>query len=333
MKKFLIIQTAFIGDVILGTPIIEKLHESFPYAKIDFLLRKGNEGLLTGHPYIDTLYIWDKKNGKYYQLLLLLKTIRKIKYDYIINLQRFLSTGLFTVFSKSTITIGFDKNPMSWFFTQRFPHIMDLKNKEIHEVDRNLMLITRLVKVEKRILPRLYPCAEDFDKVKESNPYLTISPTSVWYTKQYPLNKWVDVINLCNPMMKIFLLGGKNDEKPCQWIKDQTIHPNVIVMAGKLSFLESAALMKNARMNFVNDSAPLHLASAMNAPVKAIFCSTVPSFGFGPLSTQSKTIETSEILDCRPCGNHGYKRCPKVHFKCAEIPAENIICKESVIIK
>jgi heptosyltransferase-2 len=70
-------------------------------------------------------------------------------------------------------------------------------------------------------------------------------------------------------------------------------------------------------MNYVNDSAPLHLASAVNASVTAIFCSTVPDFGFGPLSDKSRVVETQEKLDCRPCGLHGFKACPEGHFKCA----------------
>jgi len=88
-------------------------------------------------------------------------------------------------------------------------------------------------------------------------------------------------------------------------------------LAGKLSFLESAALMKDAKMNFTNDSAPMHLASAVNAPVTAIFCSTVAAFGFGPLSDDSFVVETKEQLDCRPCGLHGFSKCPEKHFKCA----------------
>ena len=75
--------------------------------------------------------------------------------------------------------------------------------------------------------------------------------------------------------------------------------------------------MKTAVMNYVNDSAPLHFASAMNAPVTAIYCSTVPSFGFGPLSSVSKIVETKVQLDCRPCGLHGYKKCPVSNFNCA----------------
>jgi heptosyltransferase-2 len=76
--------------------------------------------------------------------------------------------------------------------------------------------------------------------------------------------------------------------------------------------------MKSATMNFMNDSAPMHLASSVDAPTTAIFCSTVTSFGFGPLSNNSIVVETKEKLDCRPCGLHGHKECPKKHFKCAE---------------
>jgi heptosyltransferase-2 len=74
--------------------------------------------------------------------------------------------------------------------------------------------------------------------------------------------------------------------------------------------------MKNASMNFMNDSAPMHLASSVDAPTTVIFCSTVTDFGFRPLSSDAKVIETNEDLDCRPCGLHGHRTCPKKHFKC-----------------
>ena len=81
--------------------------------------------------------------------------------------------------------------------------------------------------------------------------------------------------------------------------------------------------MESAAMNYVNDSAPLHIASAMNAPVMAVFCSTVPAFGFGPLNANGRILERKEPLSCRPCGLHGYKACPEAHFKCAlEIDVE-----------
>jgi heptosyltransferase-2 len=325
LNSILIIQTAFIGDVILATPLIEKLHENYPRASIDFLLRKGNEDLLKEHPYLRKVLIWDKKQGKYSQLLTILKSIRLEHYDYVINLQRFLTTGIITVLSGATHTIGFIKNPLSFLFTRRYPHVIDIANGNMHEVDRNLSLIGELVDSTERVLPRLYPRAEDFERVKHDGRYITVSPTSVWFTKQYPLEKWVDVINIIDPEYTIFLLGGKADEDACELIKAQSTHPRIIVTAGKLSFLASAALMKKATMNYVNDSSPLHLASAIDAPVTAIFCSTVPAFGFGPLSKNSRIVETSEILDCRPCGLHGYKACPKKHFKCADIPTKRIV--------
>jgi heptosyltransferase-2 len=82
--------------------------------------------------------------------------------------------------------------------------------------------------------------------------------------------------------------------------------------------------MRDAAMNFVNDSAPMHFASAMNAPTTAFFCSTIPEFGFGPLSEKARIVETEEQLECRPCGLHGKKSCPLGHFKCGSVTQEQI---------
>ncbi len=112
-------------------------------------------------------------------------------------------------------------------------------------------------------------------------------------------------------------VGAPADRFLCESIKEQTRNEHVENLAGQLSFLESAALMQGALMNYVNDSAPMHIASSMNAPVAAVFCSTVPEFGFGPLSEKSFIIQTPEKLECRPCGLHGNKNCPRDHFKCA----------------
>jgi heptosyltransferase-2 len=113
-------------------------------------------------------------------------------------------------------------------------------------------------------------------------------------------------------------LGAPGDTDLCEQIKSQSKHKQINVLAGKLSLLQSCALMKEPKMNYVNDSAPLHLASSVNAPVTAFFASTVPAFGFGPLSDNSTTLGL-DGLDCRPCGLHGYKECPKGHFKCGHL--------------
>jgi ADP-heptose:LPS heptosyltransferase len=313
--KFLVIQTAFIGDAILATSLLEKLHQHYPNAQIDFLIRKGNEGLFEGHPFINHLIIWDKKGGKYKNLLGILKEVRKAKYDYLVNLQRFASTGLFASFSKAEKVIGFKKNPFSFMFDIKVEH--EIGNGK-HEVERNQLLISSITDNEAASL-KLHPDQEDFKNTEQykSGKYITISPASVWFTKQFPKEKWIEFIKTVNPSSSIFLLGGPGDKDACNLIKEECKRENIIVLAGTLSFLETAALMKDAEMNYTNDSAPLHIASAMNAPTTAVFCSTIPDFGFGPLASNSKVVEVKEKLACRPCGLHGKKECPEGHFNCA----------------
>ena len=135
-------------------------------------------------------------------------------------------------------------------------------------------------------------------------------------SKKVPLEKWGELIKEKLPRKKIYLLGGKDDISDCQFIQNQCEGLLVTVLAGQLSMLESAALMKGANMNYVNDSAPLHFASAVNASVTAAFCSTIPAYGFAPLSDISFIAETGEQLPCRPCGIHGKRQCPQGHFRC-----------------
>lgn len=315
MQKFLVIQTAFTGDVVLATALIEKLHRFFPGAQIDFLVRKGNEGLLTDHPFLNEVLIWDKKEKKFKNLFLLLKKMRTKKYDRVINLQRFASTGMLTAFSNAKEKIGFDKNPFSFLFTKKISHHFA---NETHEVERNNKLIEDFTD-SSFTKPKLYPSIKNEEDIKKytSHPYVCMMPASVWFTKQYPEEKWENLLNDFPEEYKIYLLGGPDDAALCQRIKEKTKNKKVEILAGKLNFLSSAALMKKAKMNYTNDSAPLHFASATDAPVTAIFCSTVPAFGFYPLSSKSFIAQTDEKLPCRPCSLHGLKACPLGHFKCA----------------
>ncbi|MCG8410172.1 MAG: glycosyltransferase family 9 protein [Bacteroidales bacterium] len=315
MKKFLIIQTAFIGDVILATPIIEKLYNFYPNDQIDFLLRKGNESLLKDHPHVSNILIWDKKTDKTKNLFRMIKQIRETKYDYVINLQRFLSTGIITTFSKGKCKIGFDKNPLSFMFNHKVKHKIGEGN---HEIERNINLISEITDNE-ICKPRLYPSEKDFELISQytNEPYICIAPTSVWFTKQYPADKWIELIDSIRSEYRIYLIGGKDDRTVCDSIISDSKNTKIKNLCGELSFLQTSALMTNAVMNYVNDSAPMHMASSMNAKTTAVFCSTVPDFGFGPLSDCSKIVEIEEFLDCRPCGLHGAKKCPQGHFKCA----------------
>lgn len=300
--------------MILATPVIEKLHRFFPEASIDLLVKTGMEGLFSNHPFLHKLITWDKSHGKYRNFLRILAGIRKERYDAMITVQRFALTGFLTAFSGAKIRIGFSKNPFSLFFTHSIPHLI---REGMHEADRNLMLITALTD-NTPAKPRLYPTATDNAKTVsyKSGTYYTISPASLWFTKQYPVEKWVEFISYIPSGSKIYLLGSEHDTSLCEDIIRRSGHPGCTNLSGRLTFLESASLMKDAKMNFTNDSAPMHLVSAMNAPVTVVYCSTVPRFGFGPLSDNSKIVEIGELY-CRPCGLHGYRACPEKHFRCA----------------
>ncbi|RLD56848.1 MAG: glycosyltransferase family 9 protein [Bacteroidetes bacterium] len=316
MRKYLVIQTASIGDVILVTPVIEKLHQHFPHAHIDLLLKKGNESLFKGHPFLHKILVWDKKTDKYKNFRDLLHIIRDTQYDGVINLQRFASTGFLTASSGAKQKIGFNKNPFSLFFTKRIKHTIREGNR--HEVERNLDLVRDFTSETPSPI-KLYPTVANFAKMSQYKTvkYITLSPASLWFTKQYPKEKWIDFLTKLDNDIQVYFLGAANDKALCNEIIKLSNHANSLNLSGKLSFLESAALMKNAAMNYMNDSAPLHLASSVNAKTTAIFCSTITGFGFGPLSDDSVVVETKEKLNCRPCGLHGLKNCPKKHFKCA----------------
>jgi heptosyltransferase-2 len=137
------------------------------------------------------------------------------------------------------------------------------------------------------------------------------------------LTAWVSFISELKFEGPIYILGGASDKALGDKIINEVVRlhstasTKIINLSGELGFLASAALQQKAVLNYVNDSAPMHFCSAVNAPVVAIYCSTIPAFGFGPLSTNSFIVETQEQLACRPCGLHGKKQCPLGHFNCA----------------
>ena len=329
-SKVLIIQTAFIGDVILATSLIEYLKSNFPESEIDFLCRKGNEGLLENNPHIGKVFIWNKNKNKFKNLVKVTLEVRRQKYDYVLNIQRFFNSGFITAFSGAKNKVGFDKNPLSLFFTKSIEHKIPhhLGGGFFHEVQRNAQLASIFqnqipIPTDKKLKPMLYFSEEDHRSITDLNlpeNYVVMAPSSVWYTKQWHIEKWKQLISKLSKDYQIYLIGAPSDN---EYLKP-LLTDNTINLAGKHNLRESALLMKEAKQVFVSDSAPLHLASSVNAKTTAIFCSTVPEFGYGPLSDQSRLIQVEPRLDCMPCGLHGHSQCPKNHFNCSN----NIDVKE-----
>lgn len=318
MNKILVLQTASIGDVVLATPLLEQLHAFYPEALLDVCVKKGNEGLFAHHPFLHRVFVWDKSKPKYVHFFQLANALRDQKYDLIVTLQRFSSAGFLTLYAGARQSVGFSKNPFSFFFSHRFPHRIG-KDGQIHEVERNLSLLRPWIASPQGPI-RLYPSAHDDAKMSQykTHPYICIAPKSLWYTKQFPQEKWIEFLRRMDKNDQVYVMGGKSDKAYSDKIIEASGHPRILNLCGQLSYLESVCLMRDARMNFVNDSAPLHFASAVDAHVTAIFCSTVPAFGFGPRASDASVVDVGDTLSCRPCGLHGYNACPKSHFRCGK---------------
>jgi heptosyltransferase-2 len=316
MRSILLIQTAFLGDVILATPVISELNRIFPNVQIDVLVKKGNETLLANNSKISTVYTFDKSRNKLVEIVRLISGFRKKNYDLVLNLHRFGSSGLIAGFSGGKKIFGFNKNPFAFLYTKRFKHEI---GNGTHEVTRNLALINEFGS-ETILRPELFPSKKDCSIVEPftKDKLVCLAPASVWSTKQLPEEKWVELIQSFSSDLKIYLVGANSDNALCQSIIDKSGRVGTIVnLAGKFTLLQTAALFAKSQHVYVNDSGPLHIASAMNAPVTAFFCSTIPEFGFGPLSEKSEIKQVND-LPCRPCGLHGKKECPLGHYNCGK---------------
>ena len=313
-RKVLFIQTAFIGDAILASALWETWHAAHPDDAIHICVRQGNEALFHGHPFLTGVHVWDKKGGvlnRYQSLNALARALRAERFDAVFTPHRHASSGWLAWRSAAPIRVGFDVHPLRRIFTHLVPHGFE---EGVHEIERNHRLVEGWTDVEAPHLPRLYPKP----LAPADRAFAVLAPASQWATKQWPVGHWIALCNaLKDEVPELRLVGGPADADLLQEIVAKTEHPNAVVQADQ-GLLESAALMAQAAWVLTNDSGPLHLASAVNAPTVAVYCSTVPAFGFGPLSERSRVVESTESLPCRPCGVHGKTACPLGHFACGE---------------
>ncbi|NUS99108.1 MAG: glycosyltransferase family 9 protein, partial [Gemmatimonadaceae bacterium] len=169
--------------------------------------------------------------------------------------------------------------------------------------------------------PRLYPGAAERSAADallagaghRGEPLVALAPGSVWATKRWPY--YPALARAVASRARVVVVGARDDAALAAEIAAEVGDGSVIDATGALSLLGSAELIGRCRAIVSNDSAPLHLASAMNTPTVAIFGPTVPSFGFGPLAERAAIVE-DDLLACRPCDRHGPRRCPLGHWRC-----------------
>ena len=332
--KILINQTAFLGDLILSLPLLQVIKEKIANTSVDYLCITKTKEILQNNPHINKIIEYDK-HGRDKGLTgfkKIIKEIRGNKYDVVISVQRFLRSTLIAKLSGAQKSISYDISSFSFLYTDRVEY------QQKHEISRVLDLLRPLGLEDLPLIkPEIYPSENDKEEVakifkglgiSEKRELICIAPGSVWFTKRFPRDKFVRLINMMdNDKYKVALIGGSDDKKLCEYIISKSTNNEVYNFAGKLSILQSAELIKNSALIITNDSAPLHLATAVGTRVLALFGSTISEFGFSPIGENDKIFETAG-LKCRPCSNHGKKECPIHTFDCMNRISEEVIYDE-----
>jgi len=314
-KKILVIQTAFIGDLIMTTSLFPAIKDIYPDAEIHTLTIPPAEVLLRNNPFISKRFVFDKKNSfftKVKSFFSLVFKLRKEKYDIGMSVQHYLTNALLMKFSNIKLKIGRTK--------MRFVDEKVYFPNKIHNRLRVLTLLEPLSKNVRQHDTHIYIDSESEDRIKSQlqtkDKNICIAPGSVWHTKKLPKYKFIEIIKLLKDY-NIYLIGSPQETELCNEIMQEANHPSIYNFAGKLNLLESSALVKNMDLMLCNDSAPLHIANAVETTVFAFFGPTIKDFACFPYREQDKIIEID--LDCRPCGKHGAKSCPLKHHNCMEM--------------
>ena len=312
--RILIIHTAFIGDIVLSTPLVKKLKEVYPWSDITYVTTPAGASILRNNPNISEIIEYDKR-GKHKGLKGIYQLGKRLKYEnlnLVITPHRYLRSSVLSWLTGSPVRKGYKNAAASFLYTEKIPY-----DKKKHEVEKLLSFVSG--KENKRYEIELYPNEQDVKKINEmlkeyeGKKLILLAPGSKWFTKKWPLEYFNEIIGQLKNREDIItgIIGGA-DELALNIVTGG----NVVDFRGKTSLLELAELIKRSELVVTNDSSPIHIASAWkDVEILAIFGPTVKELGFFPWSKNSVIFET-EGLPCRPCSLHGGDKCPQKHFKC-----------------
>lgn len=320
-----VLQTAFLGDMILTTPLITRLAEDGP---VHVVATPANAGILLNHPAVASVIVFDKRGRDrgVGGMRRVARAVRATGASRAVLAQGSVRTAAIAWLAGVPERVGFDSSPGRLLYSRRVPF-----DGARHHAQRLWQLASPpgTTHTAPPLRPSLFPSPADValvdsllreHEVTADTPLVALAPGSVWATKRWP---FYDALAArlrehAGATCRVVVLGGPGDRALADTIAAAVAAAGgapVIDATGRLSLLASAALLARCRVLVTNDSAPLHLASAMNTPTVALFGPTVPGFGFGPLAERHRLVEHTD-LPCRPCGAHGPMRCPLDHWRC-----------------
>jgi heptosyltransferase-2 len=321
-----VLQTSFLGDMVLTTPLLERLAGE---GLVHVVATPANAALLANHPAVASVIVFDKRGADRAigGLRRVAKRLRAVGAQRAYLAQGSSRTAALAWLAGIPERIGFETSGGRLFTTRRVAY-----DRTQHHAARLWQLANApgSSAVPSSLRPSLYPGAAEYEAVAtllrthgvhDDEPLVALAPGSVWATKRWPSFDALAAELLASPALgtaRVVVLGAAGDAPLARAIGEAVTHAGgapVIDATGQLSLLGSAALLARCRVLVSNDSAPLHLASAMNTPTVALFGPTVPALGFGPLA-ERHTVVQHETLACRPCHAHGPMQCPLGHWTC-----------------
>ena len=319
----LVLQTSFLGDLVLTLPLITEIRRRFPVKKLSLMCTPLGNELLQGQPAIDQIIVDDKKKqhrgwrGLHNQVALL----RKKQFTIALTPHKSARTAYLLYRANIPQRIGF-RQSKAWFLFDKCAE----RDPSRHDVERNLSVLTPFgVKVDdcaREIVLVAPPEVESSVTRKlgdlgvlDNKPAIGVNPGSVWPTKRWWIEGFAEFVGLVNKRLgsQVLLFGGPEDTDVVARLLDRC-GGDAINLAGKFSLRELPAAIGRCHVFVTNDSGPMHIAVARKVPTAAIFCATTPELGFYPYSSNAIVIQKQ--LACRPCTSHGGRRCPLVHENC-----------------
>jgi heptosyltransferase-2 len=343
MTHTLVIQTAFLGDVVLTTPLLAALAER--HGPVDVVTTPAAVPLVETHPAVRRVVPYDKrgKDAGLGGLRRLARALRAEHYGAAYLPHRSLRTAALAWLAGIPLRVGF-RGRWSALYTESVPKPVGPRHGVvarawpstlpegqgpqprvlhpplgIHESRRLLALIGASPHDP---AVRLYPTEHDESTVLSllqeegiGGDFVAVAPGSIWATKRWPY--YEELARRLGRRLPVVVVGGPEDAPLAQALVAAVQHEGgrALSACGRLTLRESAWLIGLARLLVTNDSAPLHLAAAMGTRTVAVFGPTVPEFGFGPLRPDDVVVGIGG-LGCRPCSSHGQARCPLGHHHC-----------------
>ncbi|MBN1465293.1 lipopolysaccharide heptosyltransferase II [candidate division KSB1 bacterium] len=327
-RKILIIQTAFIGDVVLTTPLIRHVSGLFPRARLDVLVIPQTQNVLENNPHIHSLITFDKRNDKRRAFRDTARRLSAEHYDLCFLPHRSFTSALLAVQARIPLRIGFAGRIPSLLYHIRVPF-----DPSKNQINRYLDLLRSVSDKEYDARTELFlsekdiACARSHLKGLNAKIVLAVAPGSVWPTKRWPQERFAALVHkLAQHPLGIVLIGSLQERNLCDAILQQAGTDRIINLAGQTTLLGAAAVIRGCDLLICNDSGAMHLANAVETDVVTFFGPTVQRFGFAPFRSQDVIFEVE--LKCRPCSAHGGRTCPQKHFRCMlDIPVKDVYKK------